>query len=153
MRDGKHLLLAARKLVGALLALLGDLREIAERLLDARRALAARQVVGPQQQIVVHGLLREDAMSLDHVHQSRLRGFARAGAGQIAAIEMNRAGPGEQAGDRAQQRRLAGAVRPKQRHDFARADGKIDATQDADLAVAGRKAGDAQEGFTRRGRH
>jgi hypothetical protein len=48
-----------------------------ERLLDAGGALAARQVVGRQQQVVEHRKLREHAVPLDDMGEPGLDGIAR----------------------------------------------------------------------------
>ena len=136
MRHREHLLLSARQGDCTLVALLGNLGEIAKRFLNAGSSLAAVHVVCSEQQIIEHRLLREHTVSFDHVHQSRFGGFARSRATKIAAVELHGSRPRQQAGDRAQQRGLAGAVGSEQRHDFAGIDGEIDATQHADLAVA-----------------
>jgi hypothetical protein len=70
-------------------ALGGDFGEEPERLLDARGALAARQVVDRQQQVVEHAKLRKHPMSLDDMRNTRLDGIARTGAGEIAPAEMH----------------------------------------------------------------
>jgi hypothetical protein len=134
-------------------AFLGDLGEEAERFLNARRALATRQVVGREPQVIEHALLGEHAMPLDHVREPGFCRFARAGAGKVAAVEVHTARPRQETRDRAQQRGLAGPVRPEQRHHLTRADREVDAAQHADLAVAGREPGDAQQRVSRRGRH
>jgi hypothetical protein len=59
----------------------------------------------------------------------------------------------QQAGDGAQQRRLARAVGAEECDDFGTADTEIDAVHHADLAVAGMQASDFEQGISRRGRH
>ena len=144
LRHRQDLLLAAGERSRAFVALGGDFGEEREHLLDARGALAARQVVGRQQQIVEHAKLREHPMSLDDMRKPRLDGIARTGAGEIATGETHASRPGQQSRHRTQQRGLAGAVWAKQRHHLARANRHVDAAQHADLAVAGREAGDIQ---------
>ena len=157
LRHRQHLLLAARQGHGAVVALLGDLRKERQRLLDARRELGALHAVTRQHDVVVHAELGEDAMALDHVHQSGIHRLARAGLAHVLAAEGDRAGARQQAGDRLQERALAGAVGAEQGHDLAGADREVDAVQHADLAVAGRQAADLEQRFDhrvrRRGRH
>ena len=153
LRHRQDLLLAAGERSRAFVALGGDFGEQPEHLLDARGALAARQVVGRQQQVVEHRKLREHAVSFDDMREPCFHGIARTGAGKIATGETHASRPGQQSRHRAQQRGFAGAVGAKQRHHLARADRQVDAAQHADLAVAGGEAGDVQQRFSRRDRH
>ena len=87
------------------------------------RALV-RHEVRAHLEILEHGQVREDAAPLgrhrDAARDERVRGHA----GDVLAVEHRR-GPlcgVEQAGDRAQRRRLAGAVGADQRDDLAGVD-------------------------------
>jgi hypothetical protein len=132
----------------------GNLRKQAERFFYARRALAARQIVGGEQKIVDDGELREDAVALDYVREPGAHRRARIGAAHVSAVECNRAGGWrQQARDSAQQRCLAGSVGTQKRDDFGAADAEIDPVQHADLAVAGVQPGDVEHEVIRRGRH
>ena len=131
----------------------GDFGKQIERFLDARRALAAGQVVGGEQEVVEHRKLGEHAVSLDHMGEACFDDVARTEAREIATGESHAAGPGQQARHRAQQSGLAGAVGAEQRHHFAGADRQIDAVQHADLAVAAGEAGDVKKRVSRRDRH
>jgi hypothetical protein len=77
LRHREHLLLPACERVAALVTLLGNLGKLRPRFLDPRGALAARQVVARQQEIVGDGNLREHAMSFDDMHKPGARGLAR----------------------------------------------------------------------------
>ena len=114
----------------------GDFGEQPEHLLDTYRALAARQVVGREQQVVEHAKLRKHAVPLDDMREPAPDGLARTKAREIAPGETHTPRPGQQSRHGAQQRSFAGAIWAKQRHDLARADVEVDAAQHANLAVA-----------------
>ena len=137
----------------AFVAFGGDFGEQGEHLLDTHGTLAAWQVVGRQQQVVEHAKLRKHAVSLDDMRKPAPDGIARIKASEIAPGEPHASLPGQQSRHGAQQRRLAGAVRTKQRHHLAGADAEVDAAQHADLAVAGCEAGDVQKRISPRDRH
>ena len=154
LRHRQHLLLPAAERAAALVTLLGNFGKERQGFLDPRRALAARQVVARQQQIVGDGNLGEHAMAFDHMHEPGARGLARRGVGHVAAVEAHMAGiDRQQSRQRAQHGGLAGAVGAEQRHHFAGRDLEVDAMQHADLAVAGFQRFDREQRFSRRGKH
>jgi hypothetical protein len=88
------------------------------------------------------------------MHKAGTRGVARRDAREIAAVESHRAGiDRQQARQGPQQRRLAGAVRPEQRHHLAGRDRNVDAVEHADLAIAGFERTHGEQGIIRRGKH
>ena len=154
LRHRQHLLLAAGERAAAIVPLGGDLGEQRQRLLDARGALAARQVVAGQQQVVGDGQLREHAVALDHVRQPGAHGRARAGAAQIVAGERDRAGGH---GSRPETARssvvLPAPLGPSSATISPAPIAQVDAVQHADLAVAGGQPCDVQQRLRRRDRH
>jgi len=93
-------------------------------------------------------------VALDHVREPGAHRCARAGIAHVSPAERHRAGGRrQQAGDGAQQRRLARAVGAEECDDLGTTDTEIDTVQHADLAVAGIQAGDVEQGISRRGRH
>src|SRR5262249_55467502 len=134
-------------------ALGGDFGKQLEHVLDARGALAARQVVGRKQEVVEHRQLSEYAMSLDDMRKPALHSVAWTRTGEIATIETHASRPRQETGHRAQQRGLAGAIGSEQRDHFPWADLQVDAEQDSDLAIAAREAGHIEQRISRRDRH
>jgi hypothetical protein len=135
---GEHLLLPAAQRPAAVVPLRGNLREDGQCLLDTGGTLPPRQVIGGEQEVVGHAELGEDAMPLHHMHQPRPRRAARPGAAHVLPAEADAAaGPGQQAGDGAQQCRLPRAVRAEKRDHLARPDAQVHAMQHGDLAVIG----------------
>ena len=126
---GQHLLLAARQRAGDLRAALLEPRE---HLVGVVHALLHERLVvdrvGAHVQVLLDGQLREDAPPLGHLHHAARDHLVRSHVSDVLAVEVNAAFLGhEQAADRVERRRLAGAVGPDERHDLALVDGQRDA--------------------------
>ena len=71
-------------------------------------------------QVLLHGQLGDHAAALGHVRHAQRGHLLDRRAGDVAAVEPHAAAPGpDQPGDRAQQRRLAGAVGAEDGGDLA----------------------------------
>src|SRR5438552_87284 len=111
-RDGEHLLLAARERACRLSAALGEGREVGD---DALEVLVHGATVAPNVrahlEVLPDGEVGEDATSLGTVGDAGREDVRGLGAVDRAPVEHDApARGGEQAGDRAQRGRLAGAV-------------------------------------------
>ena len=78
-----------------------------------RSALAARQVVSREQEVVGDGKLREHAMPFDHMHEALARHLAWRGVGDVVVHGGNRRAP-DRNGDRV--RSILGACAMKRRN-------------------------------------
>jgi hypothetical protein len=116
-RDRQHLLLAAGQRAGVLGALVAQHREQRPDAVDRRRA-AAR--VGAQQQVVLDAERAEHLAPLGHLDDAAHHALARRLAADVGALEAQRAAVHRlHARQRAQQRRLAGAVGTDDRDQLA----------------------------------
>ena len=137
--DRAHLLLAAGHRPRLLLLPLGQAREELE---DAVDVLLEVRLVGALErahlEVLEHGHAREEAPPLRRLRDSHLHDRVRGRVGDVLAAEADRAlARMVEAVDRAQRRRLAGAVRADQRDDLALVHLERDALQRLDRAVVG----------------
>ena len=87
-------------------------------------------------QVLGDGERREHAAAARHLRHAARGDLVRRRVGDLAPVEDHRAAVGlDHAGDRLQQRRLAGAVRAEQRDDLALVDLEVDAEQHLHAAV------------------
>jgi hypothetical protein len=135
--DRQHLLLASRKGAGKLARTSAQDRKEFHRILDVAHALCARpQRSGAELQVLAHRHAAEYLPVLRHVSDPEMRPLRGRDAGEILAFEGDAtAGDGHGAGDRLEQRALAGAVRPDHRHEFAGGNGQVDAGQSGEAAI------------------
>jgi len=131
--DGEHLLLATGQRSGELLTPLLQHRERVE---DARHVLCDLPAIGADEgaelQMLLHRHLWPDLALLRTVRDAEADDDVGIGALDRLAAERDRARTRrEDAGDRAQHRRLAGAVRADQRHELAFVHGERHAVQHA----------------------
>jgi hypothetical protein len=122
-RQGDALLLAARELVRIALAQSAQPDE-AERLGDA---FAPAPAVDAEADVLGHGQVREERIVLeDHADAATLGRHPGAVAGDGRVLEPDLAGVRVlEAGDQAQQRRLAAAARAEERDDLALLDAEV----------------------------
>src|SRR5206468_343539 len=105
-----------------------------------------RRLEPAEHQVVGDAELREELAPARDVADPEPRQLVRAPAVDGPAGEDDPAALGrEDSGDRAQQRRLAGAVRPEHGDDLLVADLERDAAEDAQVAVAGVHPSDRQQ--------
>src|SRR6185503_13499698 len=135
-RDREHLLLAA----GELRALAGA--EALLQIREQREYLVEREPARPhlrrQEQVLLNAEAGEDAALLRAEGDAGARNAIRRQAYELAALEAHRSGAiADDAHDRLERGRLAGAVAPEQRHDLAFTHVEIDAVEDMGLAVPG----------------
>ncbi len=120
-RQRDALLLAAGELVRLALGVGAELHQLQHRL-DARRDLVLGQAVAAQAEgdVVEHREMREERVALEHhVH----RPLVGRQPGEVLAVERDRSrGRRLEAGEHAQQRRLAAARRAEQGEDLALGD-------------------------------
>jgi len=121
----------------AMLAPLRELGEEFEHALEARIALAARQQVAAELEVLAHRHLREKLAALGHLRQSAAHDDRRL-RGERLAVEHHLALARDQARDGLEQRGLAGAVRADHHRDLAGGRFEVDALQHADRAVTRR---------------
>ena len=85
----------------------------------------SRRVKAPTAQILEHGHVGDDAAAFHHLEDAAAHGLVRALVGDALAVELDLAGDDfavlgmQQAGNRLQCRRFAGAVGTEQRDDLA----------------------------------
>ena len=146
--EREHLLLAARQVAGGLVQPVTQDREVAEdafgRFADLV-LLAALEPAG-EAQVLGHRQRREHALPAGHLRDATRRDLVRRGVGHVAPVEDDGA-PAclDEPGDRLQQRRLAGAVRPEERDDLALVDLEVDAEQHLHAVVMHVDSADEQE--------
>ena len=111
------------------------------------RSFWSRRSIQPAvAQVLGDGQRRERRPAAGHEHDAPGRDLVGGGVGDVAAVEDDRALVGrDQAGDRLEQRRLAGAVGAEQRHDLALVDLEVDVEQHLHVAVADVEAPDEQQ--------
>src|SRR5438046_1061615 len=136
-RDREHLLLAARQQPGVLRGAFPEDREVAEHGFDvACDTVAVVPRVGAHHQVVAHRQQREHFAAYGHVAQARLHDLGRITRGDVAAAKFDAAlARVDDAGDRLQDRRLAGAVRAEHGCDLALSNLQADAADRANRAV------------------
>src|SRR5205085_7281911 len=116
----EHLLLAAGHRAGKLLPPVLKAREQLER--PAHRVLErfpARAYPRRQAKVLHHRKIAEDRTALGHVRDSALHELMNAEAAQRLAVVKHVAAPRDEAGDRTQRGRLAGAIGSADRADPA----------------------------------
>src|SRR5919197_294575 len=140
--DRHHLLLAARERSGLLCLALGEAREqlvnAVEILVDRLAVAAVGALEGANLEVLEHAQAREQPPAFRRLGDAPLDDVVGGGMRDVAALEANPSAPrAVEPVDRAERRRLAGAVRADQRHDLARLDLDRDALQRLDRAVVG----------------
>jgi hypothetical protein len=148
-RHGQHLLLAAGQRSARNAAPFAQHRKpfefAGEPGLEVGTAQAG-QAAGADQQVVFDAQRGDDLASLGHVDQSHAGDVVRRYPGQFLAVEADAAGAQrQQARQRAQQRRLAGAVGADDRDQRAGGDVEIDAMEHRHAAEAHLQPLDAQQ--------
>ena len=146
--DRAHLLLAARKRAGVLVAALGEDREHRVHALEIRGdcAGAVGAQVGAHEQVVADAHGREEPPSLGHVGDACRQHFVGLGRRQFLPIEPDRpAGGAHDARNRSHQRGLAGAIGADQAGDLACLDGKLHAPKHRHVAIPGVHAGNFEQ--------
>jgi hypothetical protein len=100
-----------------------------------------------QPEVVLHGQFGDHAATLGHVRHAAPHKVLNRYVDQFGAVEEDPSGARpQQAGQRPEQRRLAGAVGPEDGADGARRDVEVDVVQNRYAVVAGDEAGDLQQG-------
>ena len=146
--DRQHLLLAARQDAGQRGRPLGQHGEeiVDEVVAPLFLAAVEARAVEAELEVGVHVLAAEQAAALGDMQQAEIDDAMRPRAGNGLAVEGDGAGRRpQQAGNGAQQGALAGAVAADQGDDRAGRHRKIDASQHADMAVAGVDTADLQQ--------
>ena len=102
-------------------------------------------LVGAEEEVLADGVRGENLPALGDVRHAEADDLVWPLGGDVDAIERDRAAALlDQAGDRAEERRLAGAVGTDERDDFALGDLQGDVLEGADDAVADFDVGDGQ---------
>ena len=137
-RDRQHLLLAARQRSGLLAPPLGETREQAEHAVEIR---ADRFTVGahvsPEAQVLLDREIDERAPPVGHMRDPQPRDVLGRQRADRAAAKADVASPADEAGERAQDRGLAGAVGAEHRGHAAVFHLEIDAVQRLHRTVPG----------------
>src|SRR5207237_9990976 len=138
-RDGHHLLLATRHRARRLAAALAeDGKQRVDALERAGHARGIALRVGAHLEVLEHRHLREDDAALRHIGEAAAQDEVGPHAGDLLAVEDHTAlARAEEADDRLERRRLAGAVGPDNADNLARVHLERDILQDVHLAVAG----------------
>src|SRR3990170_4320945 len=149
--DCQHLLLAAGQRPALLTRPLGEAREEAEDVLDILVDLAARTRVGAHLEVFHDRQPREDPAALGRVADPVAHQLVGGGMRDVAPTKVDRPRPRvEQAADRLEGRRLAGAIRADQGDDLALANLEGDALEGVDLAVVGVDVAQLEDDVARR---
>ena len=127
----------------------GEVREGAVERGDPPSSPRPRQDLRGELEILVNAQRREDVLGLRHEGETVPHLLVRGRGGCLGAGEADLPGMHRhEAGDRLDEGRLAGAVRPEQRHELAGGDGEVDAAHDRQVALV---AGDERDRLERRG--
>src|SRR5262249_41784257 len=149
--DGEHLLLSARKL-GALAR--QALLEIGEQLENAIELEAARANLGREQHVLLDVEAGEDAAFLRAERNAEPRDPVAGEADELVAIVADRPGAlADDAHDRLERRRLAGAVAAEQRYDLAGEYLEARAVQHMGFAIPGLQPFDREQRRGARAKH
>ena len=143
--DRHHLLLAAAHRPRLLAeALLESREKVNDEFEVSLLGVAGAAGVGAEHEVLAHGQLAEDAAALGHQRDAGLDDLMRRQRRQFAAAEGDRpAGKvRHQAGDRLEERALAGAVGAEDHHHLAAADVEVDVDEREVFAVGGGDAGE-----------
>ena len=133
---GHHLPLAARELAGRLAALFAQRREHVVDPVDRWRK-SSRADEGAHLEVLLDDHRGEDVVLLRHEGEALGHQPVGRQVGDVLAVEADVAfRNGEQAEERLQRRRLAGAVRPDDDADIWALDGDDDAVEDRRAAIA-----------------
>ena len=145
--DGAHLLLAARQRDRVLPLTLAQNRKKREHIVEIApdlRVVAAQ--ICAEQQVVVHGQSAEQPPPFRDVHDAARQHLIGGKRCDVLAGEPDMArGRRHQPGDRAQQGRLAGAVRSDDAGDLTFLDRQADVPQHADAAITGAQPFDRED--------
>src|SRR6058998_1449062 len=147
LSGGEHLLLAARERACRLSTALGEEREVGD---DALEVLVHGATVAPNVrahlEVLPDGEVGEDATSLGTVGDAGREDVRGLGAVDRAPVEHDApARGGEQAGNRAQRGRLAGAVGADHADEFAGVHDQIEAPEDRHGTVRGVEVFEAEQ--------
>ena len=137
--DREHLLLAAREGARGLTPPLGEDRKVGAHALEVTHDLrAVSSHVRPHREVLFDREVRKDASPLRTVGDAGLEHIGGLEAADHAVLEKDAPrGRAEEAGDRAERGRFAGAVGPDETHELAPADLQIEAAQRLDRPVPG----------------
>src|SRR3546814_17063057 len=103
---------------------------------------------GAHLQVLRDRHLAEHVVDLRHIADAAAHDAVGSPAGDVAAVEADRAAAqAEQSEDRLQRRRLAGPVGPDDADDLAPSHGEVDAVQDVGAAIAAHHHPGAEEGL------
>ena len=146
--DDEHLHLAPAQGCGKLAAALAEHREIVEHLLhvgrDPRLVAAG---IGADPEVLLHRHGRVHVLALGDLGEPAPDDDVGLAVPDLLAVELDGPGPHwQEAGDRLQQRRLAGTVTAEESDDTAFGHGHVDAAQDLYLAVSGLEVANFEHG-------
>src|SRR6185437_13189127 len=147
--DGQHLLFAARKRRGLLLAAFLQPREGLEDTFEILCDLAARAPqISAQLQVLAHAHVLEHFAPFGHLHQAAPHDFIRRLAPDRLAVEEDLSGAGlDQMRDGVERGALARAVAAQQGHDGAPGHLQRHVVQGLDGAIRGADAAQLKHGF------
>src|SRR5690606_34751015 len=148
-RDRQHLLLSARQQACVLRSTLAQDREIAVDGLEvARDAIAILARIGAHHQVVVDRQQRKDLAPLGYVAQPALHDVCGVARGDVLAVELDRSLERvDDARNRLQDRRLAGAVGPEDGRDLAFAHLQADPADGLDRTIGALDVEQLQDGL------
>src|SRR6266702_5139676 len=134
-RDRQHLLLTAGQFRALAVEALLQVRKQVKDLIERQSACTHHR---RQQQVLPHVETGENSAFLRTERDAHARDLVGGRADDLLVVELDRAGAlADDAHDRLQRGRLAGAVAPEQRDDLARVHVEIYPVQDVGLAVPG----------------
>src|SRR5262249_30756881 len=140
-RDGEQALLATGERAGELAAALAEEGKAAIDAVDRLALVGARDRVATEDEVVVHGHLREQAAGLREGADSQAHELVGPAPRDISTVERDAARGGREIAERGlEQRRLAGAVGPDDADDRAVGHAERCRLEDLELAVAGTDA-------------
>ena len=105
-----------------------------------------RRALGGHGEVLAHGEVVEQLGALPGAREPAPRPRVRRQPREIAPVELDAARVADEAGDRVDERRLAGAVRPDQADELALLDVDVDVVDGAHAAEADGQAGGGQDG-------
>src|SRR4051812_99755 len=143
--ERQHLLLAAGEVLAEVVQSLARAREVLKHGGERGGVAAGRQCRHPQ--VLGHGQSREDPPVLGHQRDAEPGDGVRVAARDVGAVEGHAAAARvHDAHDRLEQRRLAGAVAPDERHRLPALDAQAHALDDVAGAVVAVDVLEAQHG-------
>jgi hypothetical protein len=104
------------------------------------------RALGGDHQVLTHRQVVEQLCALPRPREPAARACVRRHPGEIPPVELGPARVPDEARDRVDERRLAGAVRPDQPDELSFLDGDVDRVHGADAAEPDGQAGRLQDG-------